>query len=120
LSSFQQTRLANISTRGVVETNDSVMIGGFITNGPDDSPMLIRAIGPSLADHGVTGSLMDPQLDLYNSDGVRIASNNNWRDSQEAEIQASGLAPADDRESAISIDLMPGGYTSIVSGVNAS
>jgi YVTN family beta-propeller protein len=120
LSSFLQTRLANISTRGTVATNDSVMIGGFITSGPDNSSMLIRAIGPSLADHGVTGSLNDPQLDLYNSDGVKIASNNNWRDSQEAEIEASGLAPTDDRESAISINLMPGGYTAIVSGVNAS
>jgi YVTN family beta-propeller protein len=120
LSSFQETRLANISTRGKVETGDSVMIGGFITSGPDNSPMLIRAIGPSLAGHGVVGSLMDPQLDLYNSDGAKIASNNDWRDSQEAEIEASGLAPTDDRESAISIDLMPGGYTAIVSGVNTS
>ena len=80
------------------------------------SPM--RAIGPSLGGQGVTGSLTDPQLDLYDSDGVRIASNNDWRDSQEAEIEASGLAPTDDRESAIDIYLMPGNYTAIVRGVN--
>lgn len=110
-------RLANISTRGRVETGDGVMIGGFILGGQDQAPMLIRAIGPSLP---VADALADPRLDLYNSQGTLIQSNDNWHDSQEAEIEASGLAPSDDRESAISTSLAAGPYTAIVSGVGGT
>jgi hypothetical protein len=92
------------------------MIGGFILGGQDQAPMLIRAIGPSLP---VADALADPRLDLYNSQGTLIQSNDNWHDSQEAEIEASGLAPSDDRESAISTSLAAGPYTAIVSGVEA-
>lgn len=111
------SRLANISTRGDVQTGDNVMIGGVIIGGTDDAKMLIRAIGPSLADEGVTGVLGDPELDLYDAQGTKIASNDNWKDTQEAEIMATGLAPTDDLESAISISLAPAAYTAIVSGV---
>lgn len=111
------SRLANISTRGKVQTGDNVMIGGFIVGGDDDAMMLIRAIGPSLFDAGVAGVLQDPQLDLFDSQGTKIASNDNWKDIQETEIIASGLAPTDDRESAINITLPPASYTAIVSGV---
>jgi YVTN family beta-propeller protein len=113
-------RLANISTRGHVETGDNVMIGGFIVGPSDAANMLLRAIGPSLADQKVTGVLDDPQLTLYNAQGTVIGSNDNWRDTQEAEIEASGIAPTDDRESAISISLEPGGYTAIVGGVDGT
>lgn len=110
-------RLANISTRGRVETGDGVMIGGFIIGGQDQAPMLIRALGPSLP---LSDALADPQIDLYNSQGTRIQSNDNWRDTQEAEIEASGLAPSDDHESAISTTLAAGPYTAIVSGVGGA
>ena len=114
------SRLANVSTRGKTETGDNVMIGGFIVGGSDAAKLLIRAIGPSLTDQGVSGALADPQLDLYDVQGTRIDSNDNWRDAQEAEILATGLAPSFDAESAISTSLAPGAYTAIVSGVGGT
>jgi len=107
-------KLANISTRGLVQTGDNVMIGGFIVLGtlPDD--VLIRAIGPSLP---VSGSLADPLLELHNADGSILATNDNWRDTQEAEIEATGIPPTNDAESAIISTLDPGNYTAIVRGV---
>jgi hypothetical protein len=111
-------RLANISTRGLVETGDNVMIGGFIVSGPDQASMLVRGLGPSLSAHGVQGVLADPQLSLYDSNGTIVYSNNNWKDTQEQEIEAAGLAPTDPLESAIDITLVPGNYTAILSGVN--
>ena len=117
ITSTQLTRLANISTRSRVDPGDKVMIAGVIVGGPDNAPMLIRALGPSLAVFGVNGSLTDPQVDLYDSQGTKLAYNDNWRDTQEAAIAATGLPPTDDRESAINISLAPGAYTAIVSGV---
>jgi hypothetical protein len=112
------TRLANISTRGFVGTNDNVLIGGFIL-GPDagGTPhVIIRAIGPSLNNAGVEGALQDTTLELHDSQGNTIASNDDWKDSQQAEIEASGVPPSDDRESAIVARLVPGSYTGIVRG----
>jgi hypothetical protein len=112
------SRLANISTRGFVETGDDVMIGGLIV-GPSDATsttVVVRAIGPTLGNFGIQGALQDPTLDLVNSDGVVVRSNNNWRDSQEAGIIATGLAPGDDRESALVQTVAPGNYTAIVRG----
>ena len=112
------SQLVNISTRGLVQTGEQVMIGGFILGGPDGgSRVVIRAMGPSLTSFGVAGALSDPALALYNSSGTLIASNNNWKDTQRVAIQATGLAPADDREAAIMEILHPGGYTAIVRGV---
>lgn len=111
-------RLANISTRGLVEAGDNVMIGGVIIGGPAQATMLLRGLGPSLSAHGVPGVLADPQLTLYNSDGTQISSNNNWQDSQEQKIEVTGLAPTNPLESAIDITLAPGAYTAILKGVN--
>ena len=108
------SKLANISTRGLVQTGDNVMIGGVIVSGTLDDSVLLRAIGPSLP---VAGALADPFLELHDSNGAIIASNDNWRDSQESDIEATGLAPTDDAESAILVTLEPGAYTAIVSGV---
>ena len=80
--------------------------------------MVVRAIGPSLTGLGVAGALQDPSLEIHDSSGAIIASNNNWRDSQASEIEAAGLAPTDDRESAIVITLSGGAYTTIVRGTN--
>ncbi len=115
-----QSKLANLSTRGFVNSGDNVMIGGFIIGGISggSSNMLVRAIGPSLTALGVADALQDPSLEIYDSSGTIIASNDNWRDSQANEIEAAGLAPTDDRESAIVMILPSGGYTTIVRGVN--
>lgn len=118
LQQTQSSKLANISTRGLVGTAQNVMIGGLILLGPDPARILFRAIGPSLVAAGIASPLADPQLELFDAQGTRIALNNNWRDSQQADIQATGAAPTDDAESAILSDLTPGNYTAVVSGVN--
>jgi hypothetical protein len=110
------SRLANISSRGLVQTGDNVMIGGFIVGGGEDGSALVRAIGPSLAQFGVADALADPFLELYNSSGDLIAMNDNWRETQEEEISATGIPPSDDKESAILATLGPGNYTAIVRG----
>jgi uncharacterized delta-60 repeat protein len=110
--------LTNLSARAFVGAGDDVLIGGIIIRGRTDAAarVLVRAIGPSLASAGVTGSLPDPKLSLFDANGSIIASNDNWRDAQESEIAATGLAPSDNRESAIIALLTPGSYTAIVAG----
>ena len=112
--------LINISTRGQVQTGDNVMIGGFIIQGDSPQTVLIRAVGPNLANYGVTGVLADPMLELHrSSDGAIIASNDNWQTAANAAaILATGLAPVSPFESAILITLPPGAYTAIVTGAN--
>ena len=112
------SELANISTRGFIDTGDNVMIGGFII-GPEglgDATVLVRGIGPSLADFGVPGALQDPTLELHDGSGNTLMTNDDWKDDQQSEIEATGLAPSDDRESAILSTLAPGAYTAIVRG----
>jgi sugar lactone lactonase YvrE len=111
-------QLLNISTRGFVGTGDAVLIGGFIVggNGMVNGKVLIRAAGPSLTAQGVSGALQDPVLRLFNSSGTVIATNDNWKDTQQAQIQATGLAPTDDRESAILATLPAGAFTAIITG----
>jgi hypothetical protein len=110
------SKLANISTRGLVETGDNVMIGGTIIAGSTPASVLVRAIGPSLTNAGVPNALQDPMLELHDSSGSLIASNDNWRSDQEAEIIATTIPPSNDLESAIVRDLAPGLYTAIVRG----
>ena len=109
-------RTLQISTRGSVGTGDNVMIGGFIIDGSTTKKVIIRAIGPSLGASGVAGALSNPTLELHDSTGASLQSNDDWRTNQEQEILASHLAPANDLESAIVADLAPGSYTAIVSG----
>ena len=112
------SKLGNFSTRGFVDGDDNVMIGGFIVipSGGANVRILARALGPTLADFGVPGVLADPTLDLINSNGMVIRSNNNWKDSQRAEIEATGLAPNHDEEAALVETVAPGAYTAIVRG----
>jgi sugar lactone lactonase YvrE len=112
--------LANISTRGFVGTGSSVMIAGFIVASRTDnsSQLVVRALGPSLGDFGVADPLADPVLDLYDANGVLIASSDSWQSDQETEILATGLQPSDSAEAAILITLAPGAYTAIESGKN--
>jgi hypothetical protein len=122
-----QSYLGNISTRSFVQTGDNVMIGGFIVQGTKPKRVILRAIGPELNQFGLTNALCDPTLELYNSSGALIASNDNWQSTiiggiitsnQVQAIQDSGFAPGDSRESAIIADLPPGRYTAIVRGVD--
>jgi hypothetical protein len=119
LAPDSNSRLANISTRGFAQTGDEVLIAGFILgNGTASERVIIRAIGPSLARLGVANVLVDPTLALHDSNGTLLAFDDNWKDTQRAEIQATGLAPTNDLESAIVATLAPGNYTAIVAGKN--
>lgn len=111
--------ILNISTRGRVNVGESVLIGGFISGGVDDSTVVVRGIGPSLLSAGVADALEDPTLELHDGNGAIIASNDNWTDSPNKQtIIDSGLAPLNDRESALVVNLAPGAYTAILRGVN--
>jgi pectin methylesterase-like acyl-CoA thioesterase len=112
------SQLANISTRGFVGTGDNVMIGGFIIggNGRANGRVVVRAIGPSLSTFGITGALFNPALALKNANGTTVISNDDWQESQELEINQTGLAPTDVRESALVTSLPDGHYTAIISG----
>jgi hypothetical protein len=107
----------NISSRGFVSTADNVMIAGFMIDPRVDQAarVLVRAIGPTLADSGVASPLQDPFLELHDASGAMISSNDNWADTAETEIQNTGIPPTDDRESAILANLPAGEYTAIVS-----
>jgi hypothetical protein len=114
------TPLINISTRGKVQTGFDVMIGGFVVQGSGSQTVIVRAIGPSLAQFGITGALQNPTIQLVRiSDNTTIATNDDWQSAPNvAQIQSSGFAPSHPQESAILITLQPGAYTAIVSGVN--
>ena len=110
----------NISTRGEVGLDDNAMIGGFIIGGDAATKVIVRAIGPSLAALGVTGVLADPTMELHDSSGSLIFSNDDWRSDQEQQIIDTTIPPTDDKESAIVATLPPGAYTAIVRGANGT
>ena len=116
LDSSSDSKLANISTRGFVQTDDNVMIGGFIVSGAP-TKVIVRAVGPSLANRGVAGSVDDTTLDFVDGNGALIVSNDDWRTgSQEQQIIDTTVPPDDDRESAVVATINPGGYTAVVRG----
>ncbi|MFZ1221315.1 MAG: kelch repeat-containing protein [Chthoniobacterales bacterium] len=123
LGEAADSNLANVSTRGLVQTGDNILIGGFIVGGGTQgwtAKVLVRAIGPSVP---VSGALGDPTLELRDASGTLLASNDNWKahsdgSSQQAEIEATGLQPANDLESALLQTFPAGNYTAIVRGVN--
>ena len=110
----------NFSTRGKVGTGENVLINGFIITGSSAKKVIVRAAGPSLTQYGVVGALSDPTLALYNSAGTLLASNDNWRDSQQTEITATSLQPSNNLESAIVRTLPPGFYTAVMNGKNGA
>lgn len=120
LDQTADSNLTNVSTRGPVGSGDDVLIGGVIVLGTTPATVLVRAIGPSLAGAGVAGALADPVLEFHDATGAVIASNDNWRTDDEANIQATGLAPPRDAESAILATLAPGSYTAVVRGANGT
>jgi hypothetical protein len=109
-------KVRNVSARGSVGSGENVLIGGFIVGGSAlaNNSVVVRALGPSLSGGGVNNPLSDPVLELHDSSGAIIASNNDWQDTQKAQITASGLAPTDPRESAIFATLPAGDYTAVV------
>ncbi len=115
------SELINLSARALTLSGDNVLIDGLIIGGKTSKQIVLRALGPELHARGVSGELHDPMLDLYDANGVILRSNDNWRDApNQNKIQATGLAPTDNRESAILITLPPGNYTAIVRGVNGT
>ena len=116
-TSVGSTQLSNISTRGFVQTGNNVMIAGVIVQFHNKG-ILVRALGPTLAGFGVANPLPDPMLELHDSNGAIIASNDDWRETQQSIIAATGLAPPNDRESAIAGTIAPGNYTAVVRGFN--
>jgi hypothetical protein len=111
------SKLANISTRGLVQTGDDVLIAGTIVLGQTSQRVIIRGIGPSL---NVAGKLANPVLQLVDGNGTQVASNDNWRSDQQVDINASTVPPGNDAESAIVATISGNGskYTAILRGVN--
>jgi hypothetical protein len=99
-----------------VETGDKIMIGGFIITGNAPKNVAIRGLGPAVASFGLTDFLADPFLELHSSNGALLQANDNWKETQRAEIEGIGLAPNDDREAVIVTTLTPGAYTALLTG----
>lgn len=113
--------LGNLSVRADVQTDDNVLIDGVILRGGTSKRVLFRALGPSVKSNGqpVPGTLADPTLELRDSNGTQLQSNDNWQQASNAsDIQTTGLAPSDPKESAILMTLSGGNYTTILRGVN--
>ena len=111
--------LTNISTRGFVGSGQNAMIGGLISAGNGGfTKLIVRALGPTLSQLNVPNVLTDPVLELRDANGVLLASNDNWADTQQADIQASGYAPPNNRESAIVVTRPSTNTTAIVRGKN--
>lgn len=119
LSPSTASKLANISTRGFVGAGDDLLISGFILGDVDSTSVIIRGLGPSLSSAGVSNTLADPKLTVYDVNGSAIAENDNWLDDISASaIEARNLAPADETESATALFLPAGAYTAIMSSAN--
>ena len=115
------SHFANISTRMDVGTGNNVMIAGFIVSGSQSKTVIIRALGPTLGSYGVANALSDPMLELHDSSGATIATNDDWQTgSQASQISSSGYAPNNSNEPALIATLAAGTYTAIVRGYNNS
>lgn len=120
LSPADKSSLQNVSTRGLVGTGENVIIGGLIVGKGQNPTFVARAIGPSLTKAGIHNPLVDPVLELHNGNGAIIATNDNWKDTQADALTATGLAPTDNRESAIVASLPAGSYTTVLRGSRAT
>jgi hypothetical protein len=116
LSTNANSLLSNISTRGFVGVGDHALIGGFIAT--YYTRVAVRVLGPTLGQFGVSRTLADSILTLFDSNGNLIASNDNWTDAQAADLQIAGYAPPDPLESAIIVTRPAGSTTAIVQGKN--
>lgn len=121
------SNLINVSTRGAVGTGDSVLIAGFIVSGPNPKRVLVRAVGPGLADFGVGNLLADPKLSVHNSSGAVVAENDNWGNAADGAALSSASAEAGvfalksgSRDAAAVLMLEPGSYTVVVEGAGGT
>lgn len=119
LAQGASSQIANISSRGFVETGDNALIGGFIAGGSvggTPATVIVRALGPSLGEQGVNGALADPTLELIDANGATVRANDNWKSEQQVELEAIGIQPANEAESALIAVLPAGNYTAVVRG----
>jgi hypothetical protein len=115
LSPASSARLGNIATRGLIQPGDKLMIAGFIIqNGPVRA--VVSAIGPSLAAFGIANALPDTTLQLRDQNGAIVRENDDWQDTQKAELEATGLQPTNPKEAALVQTIPPGQYTAQVRG----
>jgi hypothetical protein len=115
------SELGNLSVRADAQTDDNALIDGIILRGAVPKRILFRALGPSVKVHGTTipGALQDPTLEVRDQNGLLLRANDDWGDAPNAsEIQSTGLAPPNNKESAVLLTLGPGNFTSIVRGAN--
>jgi hypothetical protein len=120
-SQASASALANISTRGFVQTGNNIMCGGFsLGNNPAKTRIAVRGLGPSLAQFGLSNVLEDPALELHDANGATLVSNDNWTDdpASAAQLYLYGLAPQNGHEAGIFTTLSPGQYTVILAGKN--
>lgn len=121
LSSSSNSKLANISTRGTIGSGDNVLISGFILGEVQNSTVVLRVLGPTLASLGINNALSDPILTVYDSNGTILAGNDNWREGANAtDIGQNGLAPGNNAESAVILNLPAGAYTTLAFGANGA
>jgi acetyl esterase/lipase len=115
-------QLLNISTRGLVETGEGTMIAGSIIGGTEPETLVFRALGPSLGQgpFAIADPLPDPSLRLIDSQGTTIFTNDNWQDTQAAELTAAGFNPGDPLESALLLTLPAGTYTALLSDAHGA
>ena len=113
-------KLSNISTRALVQTGNNVLISGFIIAGSGNKSILVRTLGPTLSSFGIADALANPFLELHNSAGAIITSNNDWGSAANAQSIPANLRPPNNLESAILASLAPGKYTAVISGVNST
>jgi len=118
LAASASSTLANVSTRGFVGSGDNAMIGGVIVGNGENPIVVFRALGPTLTVAGIANPLLDPTIELHDSNGAVLAFNDNWKDGQPQAVIATQLAPGDDRESVIVAFVAPGNYTAVVRGKN--
>jgi outer membrane protein assembly factor BamB len=119
LSQPPTATVANMSARGLIATGN-VLLGGVTIAGRASQTVLFRAIGPDLISQGIPFALRNPTLEVYDSNGTLVASNDNWKSNQQAQIEATGFAPTDDRDAAILLNLQPGFYTALVRGAGGT
>jgi hypothetical protein len=114
------SQLGNISTRGFVLTGSDVMIGGFILGGSSNTNVVVRGLGPSLAQFGISDFLVDPTIELHDGSGTLLVSNDDWQDDpvSASQLTALGLAPQDAAEAGIYRSLAPGAFTAVLAGKN--
>ena len=123
-SANQASRLAALSVRGAVGSGENILIVGVVVAGPGTKQLVIRGLGPALVAQGVTGVLADPQLRIFDANGLQLQANDNWGGGSALvnAFTAVGLGslPANSKDAAFLVTLSPGTYTVQLSGVGAT